>query len=86
MIKVVLALQILILFLFGYFVLTTQNTINELSSQIGSALTVIEDMSSVLPQIKIAVENFNSLEPLFNNLGRLSELLAVLTDPFSSNG
>ena len=43
-------------------------------------------MSSVLPQIKIAVENFNSLEPLFNNLGRLSELLAVLTDPFGSNG
>tara|TARA_B100000212_G_scaffold194429_1_gene146667 strand:+ start:62 stop:322 length:261 start_codon:yes stop_codon:yes gene_type:complete len=85
-IKVVLALQILILFLFGYFVLTTQNTINELSSQIESALTVIEDMSSVLPQIKIAVENFNSLEPLFNNLGRLSELLAVLTDPFGSNG
>ena len=86
MIKVVLALQILILFLFGYFVLTTQNTINELSSQIGSALTVIEDMSSVLPQIKIAVENFNSLEPLFNNLGRLSELLTDLTDPFGSNG
>tara|TARA_B100000242_G_scaffold161878_1_gene115632 strand:+ start:457 stop:717 length:261 start_codon:yes stop_codon:yes gene_type:complete len=85
-IKVVLALQILILFLFGYFVLTTQNTINELSSQIESAITVIEDMSSVLPQIKIAVENFNSLEPLFNNLGRLSELLAVLTDPFGSNG
>ena len=86
MIKVVLALQILILFLFGYFVLTTQNTINELSSQIGSAITVIEDISSVLPQIKIAVENFNSLEPLFNNLGRLSELLTVLTDPFGSNG
>ena len=86
MIKVVLALQILILFLFGYFVLTTQNTINELSSQIESAITVIEDMSSVLPQIKIAVENFNSLAPLFNNLGRLSELLAVLTDPFGSNG
>lgn len=86
MIRVVLALQILILFLFGYFVLTTQNTINELSSQIESAITVIEDMSSVLPQIKIAVENFNSLEPLFNNLGRLSELLAVLTDPFGSNG
>ena len=43
-------------------------------------------MSSVLPQIKIAVENFNSLEPLFNNLGRLSELLTVLTDPFGSNG
>ena len=86
MIKVVLALQILILFLFGYFVLTTQNTINELSSQIQSAITVIEDMSSVLPQIKIAVENFNSLEPLFNNLGRLSELLTVLTDPFGSNG
>ena len=86
MLRVVLALQILILFLFGYFVITTQNTINELSSQVRSALTVIEDMSSVLPQITIAVENFNSLEPLFDNLGRLSELLTVLTDPFGSNG
>ena len=86
MIKVVLALQILILFLFGYFVLTTQNTINELSSQVGSALTVIQDMSSVLPQIIVAVENFNDLKPLFENLGKLSELLSVLTDPFESNG
>ena len=86
MIKVVLALQILILFLFGYFVLSTQNTINELSSQVGSALTVIQDMSSVLPQIIVAVENFNDLKPLFENLGKLSELLSVLTDPFESNG
>ena len=86
MIKVVLALQILILFLFGYFVLSTQNTINELSSQVGSALTVIQDMSSVLPQIIVAVENFNDLKPLFENLGKLSELLSVLTDPFDSNG
>ena len=86
MIKVVLALQILILFLFGYFVFTTQNTINELSSQVGSSLTVIQDMSSVLPEIKVAVENFNDLKPLFENLGKLSELLSVLTDPFDSNG
>ena len=86
MLRVVLALQILILFLFGYFVLSTQNTINELSSQVGSALTVIQDMSSVLPQIIVAVENFNDLKPLFENLGKLSELLSVLTDPFDSNG
>ncbi len=86
MIKVVLALQILILLLFIFFVLTTQNTINELSSQVETALTVIEDMSSFLPQITVAVENFNRLEPLFENLGRLSELLTVLTDPFGSNG
>jgi|TARA_Y100000816_G_scaffold271918_1_gene236883 hypothetical protein len=85
-IKVVLALQILILLLFIFFVLTTQNTINELSSQVETALTVIEDMSSFLPQITVAVENFNRLEPLFENLGRLSELLTVLTDPFGSNG
>ena len=86
MIKVVLALQILILLLFIFFVLTTQNTINELSSQVETALTVIEDMSSFLPQITVAVDNFNRLEPLFENLGRLSELLTVLTDPFGSNG
>ena len=46
----------------------------------------IEDMKKVLPEIEEAVENFNQLEPLFENLGKLSELLSVLTDPFGSNG
>ncbi len=86
MLRIVLVLQVLILFLFGFFILNIQNTVNELSGQIETALLTIEDMKTVLPEIEEAVENFNQLEPLFENLGKLSELLSVLTDPFGSNG
>ena len=86
MLRIVLVLQVLILFLFGFFVLNIQNTVNELSGQLETALLTIEDMKKVLPEIEEAVENFNQLEPLFENLGKLSELLSVLTDPFGSNG
>ena len=86
MLRIVLVLQVLILFLFGFFILNIQNTFNELSGQLETALLTIEDMKTVLPEIEEAVENFNQLEPLFENLGKLSELLSVLTDPFGSNG
>ena len=86
MLKVVLVLQLLILSLFGFFILNIQTTVNELSIQLDSALLVIEDMKNVLPEIEQAVDNFNQLEPLFENLANLSDLLAVLTDPFGSNG
>ncbi len=86
MLRIVLVLQVLILFLFGFFILNVQNTVNELSGQLETALLTIEDMKTVLPEIEEAVENFNQLEPLFENLGKLSELLSVLTDPFGSNG
>tara|TARA_Y100000592_G_C5194393_1_gene187610 strand:+ start:10 stop:270 length:261 start_codon:yes stop_codon:yes gene_type:complete len=84
--KVVLVLQLLILSLFGFFILNIQTTVNELSIQLDSALLVIEDMKNVLPEIEQAVDNFNQLEPLFENLANLSDLLAILTDPFGSNG
>ncbi len=86
MLRIVLVLQVLILFLFGFFILNIQNTVNELSGQLETALLTIEDMKTVLPEIEEAVENFNQLKPLFENLGKLSELLSVLTDPFGSNG
>ena len=86
MLKVVLVLQLLILSLFGFFILNIQTTVNELSIQLDSALLVIEDIKNVLPEIEQAVDNFNQLEPLFENLANLSELLSVLTDPFGSNG
>ena len=86
MLRIVLVLQVLILFLFGFFILNIQNTVNELSGQLETALLTIEDMKTVLPEIEEAVENFNQIEPLFENLGKLSELLSVLTDPFDSNG
>ena len=86
MLKIVLVLQVLILILFGFFVFYVQNTIGDLSTQLSSAMAVIEDIKRVLPEIEGAVTNFNQLEPLFVNLGKLSDLLSVLTDPFGSNG
>ena len=86
MLKIVLVLQVLILALFGLLIFYVQNTIGDLSIQVSSAMVVIEDMKKVLPEIEIAIENFNQLEPLFENLGKLSDLLSVLTDPFGSNG
>ena len=86
MLRIVLALQLLILLMFGYFVLNIQSTVNDLSLQLESALLVVEEIKTVLPEIEEAVGNFNQLKPLFENLGKLSELLSVLTDPFGSNG
>ena len=86
MLKIVLVLQVLILVLFGIILFYVQNTIGDLSTQVSSAMVVIEDMKNVLPEIEVALENFNQLEPLFENLGKLSDLLSVLTDPFGSNG
>ena len=86
MLKIVLVVQLLILLMVGFFILNIQTTINELSIQLDTALLVIEDMKNVLPEIERAVDNFNNLEPLFENLANLSELLSVLTDPFGSNG
>ena len=86
MLKIVLVLQVLILALFGFLLFYVQNTIGDLSTQVSSAMVVIENMQNVLPEIEEAVDNFNQLEPLFENLGKLSDLLSVLTDPFGSNG
>ena len=86
MLKIVLVLQVLILSLFGFLLFYVQNTIGDLTIQVSSAMVVIEDMKNVLPEIEVAIENFNQLEPLFENLGKLSDLLSVLTDPFGSNG
>tara|TARA_Y100001958_G_C21040728_1_gene410436 strand:+ start:168 stop:386 length:219 start_codon:yes stop_codon:yes gene_type:complete len=72
--------------MFGYFVFNIQSTVNDLSVQLESALYVVEDIKVALPGIEEAVDNFNQLKPLFENLGKLSELLSVLTDPFGSNG
>ncbi len=86
MLRIVLVLQVLILLMFGYFVFNIQSTVNDLSVQLESALYVVEDIKVALPGIEEAVDNFNQLKPLFENLGKLSELLSVLTDPFGSNG
>ena len=45
--------------MFGYFVLNIQSTVNELSLQLESALLVVEEIKTVLPEIEEAVGNFN---------------------------
>ena len=32
------------------------------------------------------IDNFNELEPLFESLNRLSEIISLLTDPLGSEG
>ena len=48
MLKIVLVLQVLILALFGFLLFYVQNTIGDLSTQVSSAMVVIEDMKNVL--------------------------------------
>ncbi len=86
MLNIVLVLQVLILSLFWFLLFYVQNTIGDLSIQVSSSMVVLEDMKNVLPEIEVALENFNQLESLFENLGKLSDLLSVLNDPFGSNG
>ena len=85
MLRTVLVLQVLILLLFGFYFLNIYNTVNELSIQLETALQVVEDIKKVLPEIEEAINNFNELEPLFENLGKLNELISVLTDPLGLN-
>ena len=47
--------------MFGYFVVNIQSTVNDLTIQLESALLVVEDMKTVLPEIEEAVNNFNQL-------------------------
>ena len=61
MLRIVLVLQVLILIMFGYFIVNIQSTVNELTIQLDSALLVVEDMKTVLPEIEEAVDNFNQL-------------------------
>ena len=85
MLRIVLVLQVLILLLFGLYFLNIYTTVNELSIQLETALQVVEDIKKVLPEIEEAINNFNELEPLFENLGKLNELISVLTDPLGLN-
>ena len=58
--------------MFGYFVVNIQSTVNDLTIQLESALLVVEDMKTVLPEIEEAVNNFNQLKPYLKILGNLA--------------
>ena len=51
--RIVLVLQVLILLLFGFFILNIQNTVNELSGQLETALLTIEEEEAVIREMNI---------------------------------
>ncbi len=84
--KAILILQILILLLFliiGFYFI---NELNKLSIEIENALVLFEEIRTYLPKIEKIIENFDQLEPLFESLNRLSEIISLLTDPLGSEG
>ena len=46
----------------------------------------IKDVDEFLEKIEKIIDNFNQLEPLFESLNRLSEIISLLTDPLGSEG
>ena len=84
--KAILVLQILILLIFlivGFYFI---NELNKLSIEIENALVLIEEIRMYMPKIEKIIDNFNQLEPLFESLNRLSEIISLLTDPLGSEG
>ena len=84
--KAILVLQIVILLIFlivGFYFI---NELNKLSTEIENALVFIEEIRTYMPKIEKIIDNFNQLEPLFESLNRLSEIISLLTDPLGSEG
>ena len=84
--KAILVLQIVILLIFlivGFYFI---NELNKLSKEIENALVLIEEIRTYIPKIEKIIDNFNQLEPLFESLSRLSEIISLLTDPLGSEG
>ena len=84
--KAILVLQIVILLIFlivGFYFI---NELNKLSTEIENALVLIEEIRTYMPKIEKIIDNFNQLEPLFECLNRLSEIISLLTDPLGSEG
>ena len=84
--KAILVLQIVILLIFlivGFYFI---NELNKLSTEIENALVLIEEIRTYMPKFEKIIDNFNQLEPLFESLNRLSEIISLLTDPLGSEG
>ena len=84
--KAIFGLQIVILLIFlivGFYFI---NELNKLSKEIENALLLIEEIRTYIPKIEKIIDNFNQLEPLFESLSRLSEIISLLTDPLGSEG
>ena len=84
--KAILALQILILSIIVIISFYVVNTLNQLSIEVEKALLIIDEISIYIPKIEKIIINFEELEPLFESLNRISELISLLTDPLGSEG
>ena len=80
--KAILALQILFLSVGIYFVYK----LNQLSIEIEKALLVIQEIQTYTYKIENIIEKFEKLEPIFDNLTRLSEIISIIIDPLGSEG
>ena len=85
MLKLILFFQIVLLTLFlgaGYFLYSELQT---LSTEVGNALLVINDIQSLLPKLEVAIDTVISLEVAFQSLSGINDILTLLLDPLQGN-
>ena len=81
MLKLVLFLQVLTLVIFALFGFFVFQQIEVVSEDLNEALLVIDEVSAILPKLDIALDSINQLQTALESL---SNVLSLLTDPFSS--
>ena len=84
MLKLVLFLQVLILILFALFGFFLYQEGKAVSENLNDALVVIDEVKAILPKLDLALDSINQLQTVFDSLESLSNVLSLLTDPFSS--
>ena len=84
MLKLVLFLQVLILILFALFGCFVYQEGKAVSENLNDALVVIDEVKAILPKLDLALDSINQLQTVFDSLESLSEILSILTNPFSS--
>ena len=84
MLKLVLFLQVLILILFALFGFFVYQEGKVLTENLNDALIVIDEVKAILPKLDLALDSINQLQTVFDSLESLSEILSILTNPFSS--
>jgi predicted PurR-regulated permease PerM len=84
MLKLVLFLQVLILILFALVGFIVYQEGKAVSENLNDALVVIDEVKAILPKLDLALDSINQLQTVFDSLESLSEILSILTNPFSS--
>ena len=74
MLRIVLVLQVLILLMFGYFVMNIQSTVNELTIQLDNEkiISIVQEVSDQYSffegqRVKVVKSNYRSRVQPFNN-------------------